>query len=956
MCGYYTLRKGASLASVVVAWSLGASLAHAQEQPAATESEEIEVVLVTGSRIARPALEAPTPVLVLGSEDFLRQGFENFADLAASLPQFAPSFGVSRTQSTFAGAGVSGINGINLRNLGTERSVVLINGRRVPAGYPTSTSTVDFSSIPTAHIESIEVTTGGAAATYGADAVAGVINLITRKNFRGIEVGGSYGATSEGDNENPSGYLMFGGEFGEGGRGLLTIQVDNQGEVNCADRFLCAEDFAWLSPGTPVRGPAAYSGVGESGRFFAGGVGYTRRHGSFTDANGSLIPFAVAVDGYNRNRERTLAIDTRRVLFSAEGDHPVWDERIQAFAELGYGSAKTNAPFEAHPYQSNQPGSLFGGTATVAGLPTNIPANNPFIPPALRAALGSEPEMIWWQRFTSFGERGGVNERETVRVVTGLRGELPRDWSWDLSHTYGRHTLDSSSPGLVGTDRLYNGLRVEPAPARPGQFRCVDAGARALGCVPVNPFAPYTQEMIDYLSVTGGQRGRQQLEDTILSVVGKPVALPAGDLRVSAGLERRKSSGFLDFDEVINQGLVTALQSSDIDKAEIEVREAFVEAVAPLFGDKPFAELLSIEGAYRRSEPKSGDDYGTWKYGLTWAPLEDLRFRAMRARSVRAPTPGDLSGITVTAGVVADPCTDSRRIENATRAANCASDGVPTGYVPPLVVEQSVTGLVGGNPDVAPEESTSLTYGLVWTPSFVPGLSLTLDRFDIDLDGGIATVGRQLKANLCYDTSERLFCDDLTRGQDPAVPGANYVLKTVDDQVRNVASISLKGFDLETRYAFSLGAGRLGGQLLMTFYDEAQQVALPGQPPTDLLGFAGGSTSDQGFLRRQGTLNLNYAIAGFRVDWSTRYIGRTKQSPFIPADFPAIGSRVYHNLRGSYAFDDGKSEIYVGVTNLGDKQPPFFATTASGTQALDTIPGYYDVFGRSYFAGAKIRL
>jgi len=953
-------------------------LCWAQAQPPEEPGRAgLDEVVVTGSRIARPDLEGTAPIAVVGRSDFDAQGFENFADLAATLPQFAPSFGTSRMQSTFSGAAASGLNTTNLRNLTPVRTVVLINGRRVPAGSPVSTF-VDFNTIPTANIERTEILTGGAAAVYGADAVAGVVNLITRKDFEGIEIGGSYSASKENDNENPNAYLMIGGSLSDRGRGMLTLEFDHQGEVSCADRYLCAEDFAWTNPNAPpVRGPAAYSGVAPAGRFFFPGgssAGYTQRDGIFTDANGQLIPFSVPIDGYNRNAVRTLAIPTRRVMLAAEGDYEIGGS-ASVFVELNYGSSKTDAPFEGHPFQSNQAGSLFGGGPGVPGVEASIPLDNPFVPAALRAAAiaaGNDPattELTWFQRLNNAGgDRGATNSRETVRAVVGFKGDFGREsgfgrgWSWEISHVYGRTSLDSVTDGLVGTDRLYYGLRVEPDPANPGQYRCIDPGARAAGCVPVNPFAPYTQEMQSYLGVSAGQQGRSQIEDSVAFVTGPLFELPAGPVQASVGVERRVFSGFLDVDEVINRALVTGNQIGDTDLIETTAREVFAETLIPLLEDRPFARQLSLEGAYRHTNPDRGDDYGTWNYGLVWSPVDGVRLRVERARTVRAPVPTELSGVFQTFGVVNDPCTAARRNANPTRAANCAADGVPANYSPQLTVEQGVAGVVGANPDLQPEEGTTLTYGIVLTPRLIEDFSLSIDRFNIDLQGIINTVGRQTKANLCYDTTERLFCDDLTRGTHPTEAGP-WVLRSVNDQLLNVARTTISGFDVAADYAFGLerflGSGRDAGRIslraMMTFYDKAEQVPLPGEAPVDLLGAAGGSTSDQGFVKRIGIAHVNYALRDLSLNWNVRYIGRTNMAPagFLPEGFPEVGSHLYHNVRVGYRWRE--SDFYVGVNNLFDKDPPFFATGSSGTQALDTIPAYYDVFGRTVFGGFRMR-
>ncbi len=838
--------------------ALAATLpAHAQDQDELTQT-----VVVTGSRIQRPELDSTTPILALTQEQMQSQGLTNVAEVAAQLPQFAPAFGASRTQSTFSGAEFSGLNQFNLRNLSPERTLTLINGRRAPGGRTVSTG-IDFNLIPTANIERFEVLTGGASAVYGADAVAGVVNLITRKNFEGVEFGANYSETSDSDNKSPGGYIFLGGKWGDVGRGTLTIEYQKQGEVSCRDREICSEDFAWLdSEAPPIRGPAAYSGVAPIAKFQAGTTGafFTARNGSYTTSSGALIPFATAVDGYNRNADRTLAIPTKRVMVAAEGEMKL-PANLTAFAEFNFGESRTFAPFEGHPFQSSQPGSLFGGGPGVDGLQPSVPIDNPFIPAALRAAAlanGVDPQdgiLNWQQRFNAIsGERGADNTREMYRAAAGIRGGFESiagfgsDFEWEVSHVYGSTTLESLTDGLVGTDRLYYGLRVEPDPARPGQYQCADPGARAAGCIPINPFGAYTQEMKDYLSVTAGQRGRNDLEDTTAFISGTLFDLPAGGLKAVLGFERRSFRGFLDYDELINNALVSGNQIGDVDPVKTVTREWFTEVEVPIVRDLPFAKSLDVSGSYRRTNPEGQEKYNTWGYGLNWQPISDLRIRATKARAVRQPVPDDLSGVGQTFGTIADPCTVARRNQNATRAANCLADGVPANYAPPLTVEQSVSGFVGGNPNLTPEVGDTLTFGFVWQPSFLQGFSLSVDRFEIDIEDVINTVGRQTKADLCYDTAERLFCDDLNRGVNSNTPG-NWALISVNDQLLNVAAVNISGLDVDVGYGFGLGSdeqlGRLRLRFVGTFYDKADQTPRVGDPTEDFLGYAGGSTSDQ---------------------------------------------------------------------------------------------------------------
>ena len=945
-------------------------------------AQDTQRIEITGSRILRTTdLLGTTPVVSISLESMGNLGIENFADMAAQLPQFAPAFGASRTQSTFSGIATSGLNLANLRNLGSARSLVLINGRRAAGGTSTSTA-VDFNNIPTSNIDRIEIITGGASAVYGSDAVAGVINIITKRNLEGVELGVSYGEADKGDNRNPSASIVMGGKFGTKGRGLLTFEFDKQGQVSCKDRDICSEDFLWTSPATQIRGPSAYSGVGLGGSYFVGSTRYTRRNGSMLNASGALIPFSTPIDGYNRNADRDLAIPTKRILAAAELEYEI-TKGVKAFGEFNFGETSVESKFEGHPFQSNQPGSRYGT------LNPNIPLNNPFIPAQLTAAINAYnanppvtnnvpapqlTDVVWWQRFNDAGgPRGADSSRRMTRAVFGFKGDLPslgfgRDFRWELSHTLARTTVNLNTEGLVNTANLYNGLRVEADPANPGQFRCIDAGARSQGCVPINPFADYTPAMRNALRIGSMAIGTSSLNDTIFTLSGSLVDLPAGSLRAAVGAERRSFSGFLDRDVVVNNALATGNQISDTDFAKTTTNEVFAEVVVPILADLPGVQSLNFEGAARKSDTNTSS-YSTWNYGGDWEPISGLRFRAKQARSVRAPLPGELSGIGQTFGVIQDPCTASRRAGatvSANRNINCLADGVPANYAPPQTVEQGVAGLSGGNPNLAPEQGDTLTVGVVWTPAFVKGLSMSVDRFQIDVEKIITTVSRQIAVNTCYDTADRRLCNVVTRGSNVQVPGANYVLTGVNEQLENVAQLNVAGWDVDLRYRAALpgGWGDLNLGLLTTIYDKASFTTVG--LPLNLLGQAGGSTSDQGWIKMTANANVGWRLGAFDANWNVRYVGKADMAAqgvnpatgvtntTTTAGYPMIPAHTYHNVRVGYKVTKNL-DVSLGVTNLMDKKPPFFASGSAGTQALDTVPGYYDIFGRSIFVGAKMK-
>ena len=268
-----------------------------------------------------------------------------------------------------------------------------------------------------------------------------------------------------------------------------------------------------------------------------------------------------------------------------------------------------------------------------------------------------------------------------------------------------------------------------------------------------------------------------------------------------------------------------------------------------------------------------------------------------------------------------------------------------------------MTGLSGGNANLTPEQGKTLTFGFVWTPSQVTGLAVSVDRFQIDMTDIITTVSRQIAVDKCYDTVERALCSAVVRGTHVTIPGATYVLREVHEQLQNVASMNIAGVDVDAKYTFALpkSYGQLDLGLLFTLYDKATLLPLVGSPVANLLGSAGGSTTDQGYVKFTANANIGWRWNNFKANWNMRHIGPADMSPSSTGNgFPRISAHTYHNLRVAYDFAKD-SEVYFGINNIADKKPPFFASGTAGTQALDTIPGYYDVFGRSLFFGAKAK-
>jgi outer membrane receptor protein involved in Fe transport len=284
------------------------------------------------------------------------------------------------------------------------------------------------------------------------------------------------------------------------------------------------------------------------------------------------------------------------------------------------------------------------------------------------------------------------------------------------------------------------------------------------------------------------------------------------------------------------------------------------------------------------------------------------------------------------------------------------ADGVPAGYNPPLGVLQGVAGATGGNPALQPEVAKTLTFGAIFTPRFVPGLAISVDRFAIDIDGFVSTVGRANKLNLCYTTTARQFCGDIVRGFRPEI-NANYAIVAVNDQLVNANNFELRGTDVEINYTRGVRFGlfnneRISAQVLGTYYDRAEQTETTGAI-TRLDGFAGGDTSTQGYIRWQANTNLRYASDFLNFNYNLRYIPKT-ETGVITSQYPLVPAESYHNVRlGINPFRN--FEVYGGINNLTDNRPPILPDQATGSQAQNTISGFYDVFGRSYYVGTRIR-
>lgn len=946
--------------------TLGMSAAFAQ-----TATPEIQKVTVTGSRISSPNAESPSPLQVLSSADIAQSGATNLQELLLENPTMGTP-AISRTNSNFSTAS-AGVATVDLRNLGIDRTLVLINGRRVVSGLPGSAA-VDLNTIPTDFIERVELLTGGASATYGSDAVAGVVNIILKKNFNGVLADASIGGSEQGDDAKRKLSLTFGTSSADGASNIMGhFGYSRQGAVYSKDRDISAVDQ--YSEGA-LTGNAAdlfkprrpfFSGYAPQGYFYHDTGSYTY------DAAGNPIPVSTngnatqAPTGYNRSEFRTIAVPTERYNFATSGNLAL-NENHSAFFEGNYASTSVTTKLE--PFALGSDNIYANGQVPAETFVNGVAVRNPLVPQYLYDRISDTDgdglrDYFFTRRMAEVGNRGSTAERDTFRLATGLKGTV-KDWNYEVYGVYGSTKEAQSSGGQVNVLNFRNALQA--VPGADGTPMCADATARSQGCVPINVFgfnsispaafkyvnAPGSLETVTTQKLIGG------------SISGEPFQLPAGALGVAAGYEWRKEFSSSTPDALTQAGL-NAGNATPPTSGEFEVKEAFIETRIPLLKDKAFAKSLSFLGAVRLGDYSTVGNTTSWNGGFEWSPVADVKFRATRALSTRAPNINELfsppsqdfpsglkdpcEGVTATsAGAKDDACRAAPGVN-----ANIAANGAFTLNQSDL---QGVSGFNRGNPNLSEEEGRSTTVGVVVTPRSIPALSkftFTADYFKIDIEDAIVSTPRQYALDSCYGGGNTSFCNFITRR--PAAAGANSAgsLEFIDSAVSNSGGLGTEGVDVTVAWADKVGPGRLNARLAYTHLLEGYNIPLPG---AEVNPFAG----ELGAAKDKASLSLGYKWGAFNLTSSTTYIGKSALDNVFLGDFDlAPGSikvkeKVYNDFQLTYAMRK-EVDLYVGVDNaFNTKAPAIISGLPGNTTGAETDAGTYDPIGRRYYVGLRVKM
>jgi outer membrane receptor protein involved in Fe transport len=993
-----------------------------QEAESATQAEGTEVV-VTGSRIRRPNLDSTVPVTSIGGQEFFETGNVSVGDTLNDLPALRSTF--SQANSTRF-LGTAGLNLLDLRGLGSQRTLVLVNGRRHVGGDVLNFGvTPDVNTIPTDLIERVDVVTGGNSAVYGSDAIAGVVNFILKSSYEGLQIRGQSGISKYEDAGATFVSVLAGKNFADG-RGNIAVNAEYAHQeqyfgsarpwLNRQDGFIVVDtDPAGLtngSDGVPDRlffRDIRNAGLSNTGVIRFGG---NANLNGGTDAAGAFFnrPFIFNRDGtLVPLTGQRVGIGPNGSFIGGNGENFRGGTQLQLSPQLDRYNVNLISHFEITPalvpfieakysrtdtagVGNSGPAFITGGT--LGDSREQIRFDNPFLTDQARGVitqqrlLNGQTAPVGTTRISvrenleGLGGRYEEAVRKTFRIVGGLRGSFNEDWSYELSANYGRLKEKTAINGNLDIQRflLANDAAVNPAT---GTIQCrsqfdpaarigyIDEGSRLANdiaqCVPVNVLGGnFTQAQRDYVLLDSVAVGKTEQFNALAFVSGDTsqfLNLPGGPIGFVVGGEYRTDNLFYNQDEEVQAGYTFYNAIPTFSAQKSKVKEAFAEIRVPLLKDVPFFRSLEVSGAARVSDYNLGSTGTVYAYNgsATWEPFSDLRIRGNYARSVRAPNQSELFsplGQNFAPGF-GDPCA-ARNIGtgSTTRAANCAAAGIPVSfdYAYP---NGSLETLSGGNGNLSEETADSYTVGFVATPRFVPGLSLSVDFYDITVNQVITTPTAQQIANACYDapTLQNQFCALFQRaGAGGAATGEEafqIIEGSLVQQPLNYAKLKARGLDFEVGYRRDVGLGRLDTRLTYTRVLKRSDFLDPAAPNReDVVRYELGDPRDA--FNWNSSLKVGVLTAGYQM----RYIGKQVLNAYEDvfavqgrapenadyADRRFYPQRFYHDVR--FGLDaTNRFNFYLGVDNLTNTKPPLGLTGIGGGSAI------FDNRGRFFYSG-----
>ena len=894
----------------------------------------------------------------LGADQIELTATVNTEQLLNTMPQMVPGF--DRTSNNPG----NGTATVDLRGLGSNRTLVLINGTRaVPT---TQGGSVDINNIPTALIERVEVLTGGASAVYGSDAVAGVVNFVLKDDFEGVSFNVMTEQTEEGDAELTSVDLTIGGNIADGrGNVVINAQYTDRSDLFQGDRGFA--NFAQFDDtdanGNPILINGGSSGVPGTS-IFAGGLGGFSPDSSgivFGD-NGAARPFVTGGDDndfYNYAPVNYIQLPQTRFQANALGHFDVSD-KIQVYGRMMFTQSKV--PQQLAPTPIFQAGAEF----TLDGSPFLPAATQQVLSDALGSGVDSDGDGIddtatafVRRRLVEVGPRISDDKYTNFQLLAGVRGDIGETgWTYDVYVSEGEVSNSNTQSGNVNRDRFLQALLLD-LNADPTGGTCVDTAnnGSTVGCAPMNIFGPgnISDDAAAFLRTAVAAEGEFEQRVWAASFAGDLFNLPAGAVAAAFGFERIELRSDFRPSQDLAAGTIAGFNGSPASGGAFDSDAFFGELLVPVVRDLPMAEAIDLELAYRTTDYSTVGSVDNYKIAGSWTIVPQVRVRGGFNTAIRAASIGELFA-PQSEGFpgASDPCAGESAPVDAATAAICTATGVPAGAVGSVAIDPAagqIRGLFGGNPNLSEEEADTITVGVVIEPDwFVEDLTVSLDYFDIKIDGAIASFGGGVNniLNVCYDATNAAggvgspFCNAVNRRADGTI-------EFVEATSQNIAEVTLKGFDLQASYSRDLFGGDMQVNYVGTYTTESTTVPFAGGDPIECEGQFGLDCGEP-LPEYKHRMTFNWSKDKITSQLLWRYVGEVKDDDVDTTYFiETIDGTHYFDGVVSYAVTDNY-RVSLGVDNLFDEKPPILG---DNQEQANTYPATYDVFGRTYFLRAS---
>lgn len=958
----------------------------AQEASAAVD-DDVEKISVTGSRIRAPGTESSSPIFSLGEEDIGYAQTPEFERVLRSLPSTIPADGSN------ANNGTAGAATIDLRGLGAQRNLILLDGKRmVPFNF---NGQVDTTNIPTALIERIDVVTGGASAVYGSDAVAGAINVILKKDFEGVAIGLNHSQTGESDGDQDTISITVGSNFDDGrGNAVLSIGWFEREAVRLGQRPLgqlginsntgagYAEFLAGEAPAEPIAG--------------CGGpnvVDFVNGSGSTTAIPTRFELIGTAVSGQFRD-DRTLGDQCSRFNFNPFNFYQTPAQRYSATAITNYIVNDHAEVYASFNYSNSSVDQQVAPSGTF-GAAFDLPLYNPLIgDQALQWILDganasvADGSLVDGGSWTDANSNGLVDSEDSLNVRLrrrtlelgprterfdsdiwqlnlGVRGELVGGWEYDASYQYGESNRTTARDGYTNLPNIQAALDTRDG------VTCASGG----NCVPIDLFGGFgtiTEAQAGFARAIAIQQQKYEQEIGSLVFTGPVdfISLPTADapFAMSFGLEFRNETGLLEPDECLKLAPASCQGGAGGNLLPInggyKTKDWYFEGILPVLDGMAFADKLDVEVGFRSSDYDTIGTTDSWKYGFNWRPVESLLVRVMKQRANRAPNIGELSS-PVTSGLsnaTLDPCSvaNADNIDAALRQL-CISTGMSdaqVGIIPDIISGQ-INAFSGSNPTAppGPEEADTTTAGFVWTPDFdaFSQFTLSVDYYDIDIKDIIGTFTAQEVLDSCYIQGLESECAKINRvGGDLTGSSAGVNLFT-----SNLNFLQAEGIEIGVNVAMDLADyGEINFSANINKYLTQESQSSSNVPVIDCKGFYGTSCTPISDLRWIQRTTWNMDDITVSLQW--RHIDSVDvelpEEALRFEEFRSIEAYDYFDLFASYSVTEWAT-VTAGIDNMLDKDPPVLGNQIGATRANsgNTFPSQYDTLGRIYKLGVNLR-